>query len=257
MRFVIYGAGAIGGLIGGCLHQAGHQVELIARGPHLAAIQASGLELVRGDEPAVTLPIRAVEGPDRLSWDEPAVVLLTVKSQDTEGALEALEAVAPSETPIVCAQNGVANERRAARRFANTYGLCVMCPASHLEPGVVHGHSTPVSGLLDLGRYPAGVDDTARTVAGALRGATFESEALTGVMRWKYRKLLTNLSNAVEAICGAVGRGSQIDRLAVEEGGRVLRAAGIAVATVEEDAARRGDILKLPRLGSSTWGGGS
>jgi 2-dehydropantoate 2-reductase len=261
MRFVIYGAGAIGGLVGGCLHEAGHRVELIARGRHLAAIQAGGL-VVEWPDRRVVLDVPAVGGPDELDWPEldradPAVVVLTMKSQDTEAALEALEAVAPPATPVVCAQNGVANERRAVRRFANTYGLCVMCPATHLEPGVIRGHSVPVSGLMDLGRFPSGVDATAAAVAEAFGGATFESVARPDIMRWKYRKLLMNLSNAIDAMCGTAGRDTEIKHRAVAEAEAVLTAAGIDVASVEEDRERRADLVQMLPIGGSPWAGGS
>jgi 2-dehydropantoate 2-reductase len=43
--------------------------------------------------------------------------------------------VAPQETPIVCMQNGVENERRVLRRFPRTYAMCVMCPAPTSDPG--------------------------------------------------------------------------------------------------------------------------
>ena len=180
-----------------------------------------------------------------------------MKSQDTEAALEALEAVAPPETPVVCAQNGVANERRAVRRFANTYGLCVMCPATHLEPGVIRGHSVPISGLMDLGRFPSGVDATAEAVAEAFGGATFESVARPDIMRWKYRKLLMNLSNAIDAMCGTAGRDTEIKHLATAEGEAVLAAAGIDVASVEEDRQRRADRVQMLPIGGSPWAGGS
>ncbi|HEX4082293.1 MAG TPA: 2-dehydropantoate 2-reductase N-terminal domain-containing protein [Acidimicrobiales bacterium] len=268
MRFVIYGAGAIGGLVGGCLHEAGHRVELIARGRHLAAVQAGGL-VVEWPDRRVVLDVPAVGGPDELDWPDerdwagerdraaPTIIVLTMKSQDTESALEALEAVVPPETPVVCAQNGVANERRAIRRFANTYGLCVMCPATHLEPGVIRGHSVPVSGLMDLGRFPSGVDATAAAVAEALGGATFESVARPDIMRWKYRKLLMNLSNAIDAMCGTAGRDTEIKRLATAEGEVVLTAAGIDVASAEEDRERRADLVQMLPIGGSPWAGGS
>ena len=49
MRFVVYGAGAIGGVIGARLHQHGHEVVLIARGAHLEAIRARGLRIESAD----------------------------------------------------------------------------------------------------------------------------------------------------------------------------------------------------------------
>jgi len=166
-------------------------------------------------------------------------------------------AVAPPETPVVCAQNGVVNERRVARVLANTYAMCVMCPGTHLRPGVVQAHSAPVTGLLDLGRFPGGVDATASAVAAALNSATFDARALQDPMRWKYAKLLKNLSNAIEALCGPEGRGSVVDRWARLEGEAALGAAGIDFASDAEDAERRGDLLGLGRTASGRWSGGS
>ena len=154
-------------------------------------------------------------------------------------------------------QNGVENERRVLRHFPNTYGMCVMCPASQLRPGVVQVHSAPVSGLLDLGRFPSGLDDRGRAIADAIATTTFQSVARPDIMRWKYRKLLMNLANAVEALCGPEGRFSALAREAQREGKEALAAAGIAVASSEEDRERRGDFLQMSPTSSGEWQGGS
>jgi 2-dehydropantoate 2-reductase len=255
MRFVVFGAGAIGGLVGARLFQQGEDVTLVARGAHAEAL-ASGLVLEAHDE-TVTLPIPVVTEPAVVRWTEDTVVLLGVKGQQTEQALGQLLPVASPETPIVCMQNGVENERRVARRFAHTYAMCVMCPATHLRPGVIQAHSAPVSGLLDLGRYPDGVDDTAQAIADAIDATTFQSVARPDIMRWKYRKLIMNLTNAVEALSGPAGRGSPLAQAAQREGEGVLAAAGVAVATVEEDAERRDHHMQLRNTGPGQWSGGS
>jgi 2-dehydropantoate 2-reductase len=255
MRFVVFGAGAIGGLVGARLFQHGEDVALIARGDHARAL-ASGLVLEAPDE-SVTLPIAVVTTPADVDWTDDTVVLLGVKGQNTEEALAELVLVAPPETPIVCMQNGVENERRVLRRFPRTYAMCVMCPATHLRPGVIVAHSAPVSGLLDLGRYESGVDEMAQALADTLDATTFQSVARPDIMRWKYRKLLMNLANAVEALSGPAGRGSDLAQAAQREGTDVLAAAGIAVATPEEDRARRGDLLQMRTTSSGAWGGGS
>jgi 2-dehydropantoate 2-reductase len=154
-------------------------------------------------------------------------------------------------------QNGVENERRVLRRFPNTYAMCVMCPATHLRPGVIQAHSAPVSGLLDLGRYPSGIDHVGQAVADALDATTFQSVARPDIMRWKYRKLLMNLGNAVGALCGQRGRGSGLAEEAEREGRTVLEAAGIDVASAEEDRARRDDHLQMRSTTSGEWRGGS
>jgi 2-dehydropantoate 2-reductase len=208
----------------------------------------------------VVLPIPVTGWAHHVEWREDDVVLLAVKSQDTEVALRQVRACAPRSVAVVCLQNGVANEPAALRRFAHVYGICVMCPASHLEPGVVVASSSPVTALLDIGRYPSGADDVAEQVAAALSSSTMESVVRPDIMRWKYTKLLRNLGNAVDAICGPGHRDTRLAGLAWEEGEACLEAAGIEHVTVDEDRARRGnrlnpgdDVSGYPRGGSSSW----
>lgn len=258
MRFVVFGAGAVGGVVGARLQQSGHDVVLVARGRHREVIASSGLRLDTPDGSAV-VQAPVVEHPGRLDWRVDDVVLLCVKSQDTVQALADLETAAPATVPIVCLQNGVANEPAALRRFANVYGATVMCPSAFLEPGVVTAYSSPVAGVIDVGRFPRGVDDVARTVRAALAASSFSSQPVGEIRRWKYRKLVTNLGNVIEAICGRDARGGEVDDMAVTEGEEVLAAAGIAVASRDEDARRRAGWIRSapvggrPRPGGSAW----
>jgi 2-dehydropantoate 2-reductase len=185
------------------------------------------------------------------------VVVLAMKSQHTAAALADLSAVAPAETPIVCAQNGVENERVALRMFANVYGTCVMCPATHVRPGVVQAHSAPTPGILDTGRYPEGTDAFVERLTSAFEAAGFSSGPQPRIMRWKYLKLLMNLANAVEALCGPEARDGELVRRARQEGDACLEAAGIDVASPEEDRRRRADWLKLRPIEGDRWRGGS
>ncbi|MFZ6003809.1 MAG: ketopantoate reductase family protein [Actinomycetota bacterium] len=255
MRFVVVGAGAIGGVVGGRLAQHGHEVVLVARGAHGDAIASGGL-LLRSPDDEVRLHPQVVGDPAALDLTEDDVVLLAVKSQDTPAALDAL-AEAPPDLPIACLQNGVDNERQALRRTSRVYAVPVMCPATHLEPGVVDASSSPVTGILDVGRYPHGVDSIAEAIAAAFAASTFSSVATPTVMRFKWSKLLMNLGNAIEAACGPIGRGSTLYATARSEGRAVLEAAGIDVASDEEDAARRGDLLSLRPIAGERRGGGS
>jgi len=258
VRIVIIGAGAVGGTVAARLALAGHDVLVVARGAHGEAIRADGLLFEsptgahRVDLP-VALSVSEVDvGPDD-------VVLLGVKSHDTAAVLDDLRRVAPITTPVVCMQNGVDNERQALRRFPNVYGMCVMLPADHLRPGSVRVYTAPSSGLLDLGRYPSGVDALSRELAALLSASTFASIARPDIMRWKYRKLIMNLGNALEALIGPVPRGSELARRLRDEGEAVLAAAGIDAVSRSDDAARRGDVLEIqpirgvPRDGGSTY----
>ncbi|RIQ37833.1 ketopantoate reductase family protein [Jiangella rhizosphaerae] len=259
MAFVIYGAGAIGGVLGARLHSAGFDVRLIARGAHLSAVRAGGLR-VESPEGTTTVPVPVYGSPAEAGVEAGDVVILTMKSQDTPAALEALRAVADPSTPVVCVQNGVANERLALRLFSHVYGVCVMFPAAHVEPGVVQARSAPTPGILDIGRYPAGIDDTGRSVAGAFAKAGFVSEPREDIMRWKYRKLVMNLGNAVTALCGADdpdGAAAEVLALVRAEGEAVLAAAGIDVVDEQTDRERRAGILRMPAFEGRAPDGGS
>jgi 2-dehydropantoate 2-reductase len=258
VRFVVFGAGAIGGVVGASLHQAEHDVALIARGEHGRAIRERGLTFERPGA-SVTLEIPVATTPAELDWNGDEVVLLATKSQDTAGALTDLRAAAPVATPVVCVQNGVENERIALRLLAHVYGAVVMAPTAHLEPGIVQAYGTRGIGVIDVGRYPAGVDEVCEEVASALEAAGFSSKPRTDIMRFKYAKLLANLGNAVDAICEPGAASEEVNERAREEGRAALTAASIEfVAEEVNDVQARWERLDVqpiegrPRAGSST-----
>jgi 2-dehydropantoate 2-reductase len=258
MRWVVVGAGAVGGVVGARLATAGHEVVLVARGEHLAAIRRSGL-LLRTPDGDCVARVAAAGSVSEVDWQSGDVALLAVKSMDTGALLVPLAAAAGPDTPVVCLQNGVANEPAALRYFGNVYGICVMLPSSHLQAGVVEQNCAPVPGILDLGRYPSGVDSVGEALAADLCSAGFHSQPRPDIMRWKYNKLLMNLGNAPQALCGQVEAVDDVARLLRTEAEAVLQAAGIGYVSAAEDAARRGDLLRLrpvagaPRGGGSTW----
>ena len=257
MRIIVVGAGAVGGVVAANLALAGTPVVAVARGEHGRTMRQSGL---RYESPAgeriVEMPV--VASVTEVDFTAADVVVLAVKSQDTGAVLTDLRAAGVTDQPIVCMQNGVDNERQALRLFPNVYGVCVMLPADHLAPGVVRVWTAPRSGLLDVGRYPHGLDDVCVQLADTLEAATFGSVPRDDIMSWKYRKLLMNLGNAVEAVCGR--KAARLAEMVRSEGEAALAAAGIAVVSVEEDRLRRGDALEIQpvgderhRAGGSSW----
>jgi 2-dehydropantoate 2-reductase len=259
MRFVIFGAGAIGGAVGARLYQAGHAVSLIARGAHLEAIRRAGLTLLTPVERAV-LELQAVADPAELEWTGEDVVLLSTKSQDTLGALGALRDAAGPGVPVVCLQNGVENERVALRLMDAVYGGVVMLPAGHLQPGTVEAYGAERTGMIDVGRYPAGIDDRCEEICAALSSSRIDSRPAPEVMRLKYAKLLLNLGNAVQALCAPGEHRTELSELTSAEGRAVLEAAAIPhlaeeISDVESRWRRWGvrDIEGRARAGSSTW----
>jgi 2-dehydropantoate 2-reductase len=253
MRLVILGAGAIGGVIAGHLARAKREVIAIARGAHLAAIQANGLRVETPDG-AFVAPLQAVA--KLTEWRADDVLIVAVKTQDLAAALR--ETNAPPSVPIVTMTNGVEGERIALRYARVVYGGCIMMPATYLIPGTVQVYATPTPGLLDIGRYPDGTGDHADEIAGELNVAGFSSEVRTNIMRWKRGKLLLNLMNGAEAIAGPSARtGPRADQ-AIAEARAVYAAANLSCIGESEDAARRKALVYKPvngqlRAGGSTW----
>lgn len=222
------------------MFESGHDVVLVARGAHQAAIASGGIEL-RDPDRSVTLAVPSVKRPSEVAWKEGDVAVLATKTQHTEQLLVELAECAPASTPVVCAQNGVENERLSLRRFSNVQAMRVYFSATHLEPGLIEIPFAPLSGLLDLGRYPAGVDEVSEQMATDLNESTFDSIADPKVMARKYRKLLSNLGNAIEAACGTRLEdpfAKKLWELAQDEGLHCLGVAGIEVAPPELDAER-------------------
>ncbi len=116
MRFIIYGVGAIGGTVAGALARQGTEVVGIARGAQLEAIRRDGL-LLRTPTYSEHVRFECAASPSEITFTPADVIMLTMKSQDTANALLDLRAAGVDTQPILCAQNGVANERMALGHF--------------------------------------------------------------------------------------------------------------------------------------------
>lgn len=252
MRFIVYGAGGIGGLVAARLHQSGHEVLAVARGVHADRMHHDGLTVESGGERTV-VRLNVTNDISSVRFQDDDLVLLAVKGQDTQAALARLPAI---ELPIVCLQNGVENERVALRRYERVYGAYVFCPVTFLEPGVVAAEFSPIEGIIDVGRYPSGADDLASSIAAALDATTFSSRASDAIMQWKYGKLLGNVANIVQAIARPGDGDRELIEAARVEGIAVLAAASIDWADDAEQAVRRDGIAARAgggRAGGSTW----
>lgn len=138
MRIAVMGAGALGGYFGARLAAAGHEVVLIARGAHLAAIQERGLKVLspRGDlhmsEIAATDDPRSVGPVD--------VVLFMVKNYDVESGAQAIAPMLKSDTMVVTCQNGVSAHDRLGAIIGMQHVVpgVARIPADIPEPGVIN-----------------------------------------------------------------------------------------------------------------------
>lgn len=255
-RYIVLGAGGVGSALGGMLQLAGARVVLVARGAHLDVLRRDGLSLGTPSR-SLRVPVEAVQSPREVRFQANDVVLLCTKSQDSAAALADLAASAPRDVPIVCAQNGVANERLAARRFDRVQGLMVFSPVGFTAPGRVTLHSEPVLGALDIGVYPTGADELTGDIVNDLIQAGFDARVEPRVMRLKYGKLLTNLANALQALCGPTGIDLALLARIREEALACYAAAGIEFATLDEINRRGAAVVELPVAGEPRGGGSS
>ena len=165
MRFIMCGAGAIGGVLGGQLAKAGFDVIFIDKiAEHVSAINEHGLRLkgVLGDH---TLQVPAVLNAGDIDFQSEDVVFMSVKSFHCAAACAEIRRATALELPIFCSQNGVSNEPTAGQYFRNVNGVMVLIGAKRLNPGeVVHTGNGPVG----VGTYPEGLSQAATDVAAAL-----------------------------------------------------------------------------------------
>ena len=142
MRWMVYGAGAIGGVLGGLLHEAGHDVVLVARGAHLDALRRDGLTLASpAAHPHDRRARRGGRARGRRRGAGPGHRAARGQEPPDAGRRRGPgPRRCPPSTPVVSLQNGVANEPTLLRFFDDVQGVCVMMPTGHLEPGVVEQH---------------------------------------------------------------------------------------------------------------------
>ena len=105
MKICVFGAGAIGGYIGAKLAQAGASVSLVARGPHLAAMQDKGLTLIEDDRQPQTVPVTASDNPAELGPQD--YVVVTLKAHSVPPVVDKMQPLIGPNTTIVSGVNGV------------------------------------------------------------------------------------------------------------------------------------------------------
>lgn len=220
MRICIFGAGAIGGYMGVRLAQAGADVSLVARGPHLAAIKERGLELRFEDETTVVHP-KASDNAAELGPQD--YVVITLKAHSVAPALPAMKPLLGPDTAVVMGVNGIPwwyfygmeGPRRDLRLATVDPGDkqwteigpervigCVVYPAAEIEePGVVR--------LIEGDRFTLGEPDGSRSERVTKLSEALVSAGLRAPVRPRIRdeiwvKLWGNLSfNPISALTTA------------------------------------------------------
>jgi len=205
MRVLVFGAGAIGSLLGYRLAHAGHDVTLVGRSGYVRAVQMHGLLLEEGAatnaaRPKAVYPEaveRIVDLPvSRRAWD---LILLTVKAYDTYEAAQVLAPYVSTGLPVLIVQNGVGGEELAQQVLeqAAIMSGVITLSVSVLTPGHISLETTRGGLSLAPTREGQSVDNWAKIFAEAgLRTATCRDYRAQ-----KWSKLLLNmLANAIPAI---------------------------------------------------------
>jgi 2-dehydropantoate 2-reductase len=275
LRYVIIGAGAIGGTVGAVLTRAGTPTVLVARGRHAEVLAAAGITL-RTPDGTFHTPVTTASGAEQVRLTHRDVLVFTTKTQQLDAALQewvdqpvhspdGVDGTAGERLPAMTALNGVAAEEKALRYFRQVFGVCVWLPAVHLEPGEVIVRSWPVVGQFHIARWLASIStqadaDLLTRLAETWTGAGIRVRIPDDVAPWKYNKLLSNLGNAVGALTAEAADASEVAAAVRSEGEDVLRQAGIDFVSFETSTAARKDgptIRPVPGWNAgpsnSTW----
>ncbi len=202
MRILVYGAGAVGSLLGGKLAYGGDDVMLLGRRPHVVAVLNRGLRIIwpEGEEITVKVDAASQLSEALAGWGRPDLVVLTVKAFDTEKSARELGALLPSSTPVVSFQNGMGNEEVLAKGLGQdrvVAGITTIS-VSLLEPGTVRQNSS--RGGLGLAPVSSEVPEMGE-FAVRCREAGFPVRIYQNYRAMKWSKLLLNImGNAIPAL---------------------------------------------------------
>jgi 2-dehydropantoate 2-reductase len=188
MKIAVMGSGGLGGYYGALLARAGHDVTFIARGAHLVALRENGLQVksVHGD--FTVAPVQATDTPAEVGPVD--LVLVCVKTPDTEQAAQAIKPMIGSETTVMSLQNGIdAGERLGAVvGLERIVGAATWISSAIEAPGVIRQYSQfrrIVLGELD-GRITARV----QAIAEVLRGTGVTVEVTDDILKVLWTKFV-------------------------------------------------------------------
>jgi 2-dehydropantoate 2-reductase len=248
MKICIFGAGAIGGYMAAKLVHAGADVSIVARGPHLAAMQNKGLTLIEEGSDPVTLPVRATANAADLGPQD--YVILTLKAHSVPPVVGAMQPLFGPDTTLVHGVNGVpwwyfhkhGGPLDGTRLHSvdpgdvqwNGFGPdrvlgCVVYPAAEVsEPGTIHHIE---GNRFSLGEPDGSKSDRATALSQALQAAGLKAPVRPRLRDEIWIKLWGNLSfNPISALTHAT-----LDVLCTDPGTRdVARRMMIEAQTIAE-----------------------
>ena len=254
MKICVFGAGAVGGHIAAKLAASGNEVSVVARGPHLQAVQRNGLKLLHGDE-TILGRVRASECAAELGPQD--CVIVTLKANMLGAFAEQAAALLGRETSVVFAQNGVpwwyafglkagrpkppdlsaldpAGKLQAAVAPERIIGAVVYSANEVIEPGVIRNF-VPGRNMLVVGEVDDRASQRIKQLTLALEESGMSSPPAADIRQSVWTKLTQNLGNSTlclltEATVGAVRADPALSKLLGrmgDEARAIMRAHGI------------------------------
>ena len=268
-RICVFGAGAIGGHVVGRLAKGGAEVSVVARGPHLAAIQADGLHVHAPDGP-IHARVRASADPAELGPQDAVVV--TVKAPALPAVAASIGPLLRPDTPVAFVMNGIpwwyfhqhggthdglrldkldpGGAVWQAVGPDRVIGGVVYSACTVTAPGVVEVESQ--RSRIILGEPDGRISERAEALAAALRGGGMAMEVTPRIRDAIWAKLLLNLgSGPLAVLTGAAPNRffaedacREAAHRILDEGAGIARAMGCAVSPDAEGQVRRGRASK-------------
>lgn len=253
MKIGIYGAGSIGCYVGGQLASAGAHIYFVGRARFRDSIASNGLSLSHYSRPEISVPV------DNFIFDltsdalsDVDVILVTVKSQDTESAGIDLASTANKNTLIISFQNGVSNADTLRKAMPGFKVLGAVVPFNVTSTGPGRFHSGTEGDLMVQSTESSALTEMQSLFINAEQGCQLVDD-ITSV---QWGKLLTNLNNALNTLTGAplkVGLKQKNYRkalaLMIEEALNIVKEAGVNVTPFGKATPEKMiKVLRLPNF---------
>lgn len=212
MRYLVYGAGTIGGLLGGLLSKAGHDVTLVTRGAHRETMSARGLQIhEKASGTTDTIKVNAILPEDaKGAYD---VVYVTLKAHQIAGSAEHIASLRGKDGCYVFCQNGLPwwYFDRIASPYAGKQlktldpegtlactfpvetivGSLIFKPCDMVEPGKL-SHTAAASDRLVIGEVDNALTSRMEKIATDMNGSGLKCEISSDIRKSKWTKLLNN-----------------------------------------------------------------
>lgn len=212
MRILIYGAGAIGSDLGALLSESGEDVQLLARGAQLAALQANGVTVEYQGQPSRQVPVKALSAEAcRGRFD---LIFVTLKSTQLADAAKSIVSLLAPNGVMVMIQNGlpwwyfdgIESAHQGARLpcldregvlqreipLTSVVGAVIYRPVTQTAPGKIY-LPTVMPPRLQIGEVDNRVSERLQTIANLVSRAGLPTEVTQDIRRAKWQKLMMNL----------------------------------------------------------------